>query len=179
MSNPKTTEQLLARYNAPRLAFILLIIICSIQAHATTAIVIVGDHGIAITVDRKIVLGNARESQRRRTGETQGAKYLVIQNRIAIVDIGYEFFKIANASGTVILDYDFGTWVRGIESGLPDNVSFDQFVGVVNAEFRKMIPKWQVIVSGGGMHQKNAEDIFDLLLSTSSPDTKTESRSFP
>lgn len=146
----------------PRLACVLLIVACSIHAYSTTAIVMVGDHGIAFAIDSKIVLATTNLSRREIVGERAGIKYAIIQDRIVIADIGYEVFRIVDPrSGALIIEYDFGTWVHRIESSLPADVSFDDFVQTVNHEFRQMLPKLQNSVNAGVLHQKNADDIFE------------------
>jgi hypothetical protein len=144
---------LIEYHNALRLGVAILVILSSIQSHSTTALVIVSSGGIVVAVDSKLT-GRVGS---RGAEINDGIKVFSIQNRIAIVGIGREIFHIGKD-----INYDFATWVHSIESSLPDNVSFDDFVLTVNAELRKIIPKWQTVLSSGGMDPEIPEQIFEL-----------------
>jgi hypothetical protein len=147
---------------APRLAAALLmaftLVLSSIQAHATTVIAIVGDQGISIAADSKMVILGAY-----RDGERETVKSFIIQDRLVIASLGYSANKWTDPAGGVVIDYEFEAWLRGIQAGLPANVSFDDFVGIVKEGVRKMIPKWQAMVTAGKMPHKHYGDIFESL----------------
>ena len=152
----------LTDYIAPRLTAILLItfifVLSSIQAHSTTVIAIVGDQGISIAADSKMVILGAY-----RDGERETVKSFIIQDRLVIASLGYSANKWADPAGGVVIDYEFEAWLRGIQASLPANVSFDDFVGIVKEAVRKMIPKWQAMVTAGKMPHKHYGDIFESL----------------
>jgi hypothetical protein len=146
----------IATQGADLLLYIGLLIVFSTFSRATTVIVILGEDGISIATDSKIAL-RVREQN---VGERYAAKCLIVQDRIAIADIGLENYRLAN-DGVVLFDYEFGAWVRKIESSLPSNVSFDDFVRIVKIELRQTIPSWQLALNSGQLQHKNSDDIFE------------------
>lgn len=152
-----TTDHTPARWTS---TLVLILIACwSIQAHATTVIAIVSDQGISVAADSKEVLLGAY-----RGGQRETVKSFIIQDRIVIASLGYSANKWADPAGGVVIDYEFGAWLRGIQASLPANVSFDDFTGIVKEEVRKMNPKWQALVSAGKMPHKHYGDIFESLI---------------
>jgi hypothetical protein len=113
------TSYLIEYYNALRLRVAILVIFSSIQSHSITTVVIVSSGGIVVAVDSKLT---ARPGSRG-AGMSDGIKVFSVHNRIAIVGIGTEVFHFGKG-----VDYDFATWIHSIESSLPENFSFDDFV---------------------------------------------------
>ena len=155
--------RLISHYIAPPLVVVLLIVLISIQAHSTTAVVFVSTHGIAIAMDRKIVVQGAvsSESQVGKIGEGEGLKYVIIQNRFVIANVGYGVLESYNPVNKTMINYEFSAWVHGIESGLPKNVSFGDFLKIVNSEAGKMVPILQTLVTRGRMKQNDPSNIFE------------------
>jgi hypothetical protein len=155
MVNPRTVRHLIDYKTTCLLGFYLLV---SILSHATTTVVIVSGYGIVVATDSKIVPADSRIEAK------QGTKVLVVRNRFAIASIGSQQFGFSNAGLGKKVQYEFSAWVLGIESGLPDNVSFDGFVEAVNNEAGKMIPDLQWVVATGGLQPKNPLDVFESLI---------------
>jgi hypothetical protein len=155
------TVRLTHNHVAPRLAFIVLLIFSSTQSHSTATNVILGEGGIVIATDTKRGINTNGEH----VGEMQGTKMFIVQNRIAIAclgNCGYRFSQREIGGQTRSLDYDFATWVLNIESGLPDKCSFDEFVGIVKSEARKMVPILQPILSSEtGARPKDPTSVFE------------------
>jgi hypothetical protein len=127
------------RYTAPLFLFILCY---SVHCVATATAIFVSDQGIAIATDSKIV-GDGK-------CEKQADKIIVVQDRFAIATLGgiCSDFGIKTPSGVIpVFKYEFGTWVREIESGLPNDAPFDKFCEVVNLKLSDLIPGLQAVIT--------------------------------
>jgi hypothetical protein len=134
---------------------VLLTALLSIQARATTVVVLVSKQGISLAADSKEVFPHR--------GYRDVIKSVVIQDRIAIASLGCAEFEMFTSQG-IISKYDFGAWMREIESKLPLNVPVDDFSAIVKDEVGKMIPQWQLAVSSGKMQHNSSDQIFEPLV---------------
>lgn len=157
---PMQTKQLTTRCCALCLA-IISIIVYSTPSHSTTAIVIVGENGIVIATDSKQVLDSHDNAGRQiKIGEKGARKVFLVQNHIAVATIGHDGYHIRH--GDMAADYDFGEWILDIQHKLPDNIPFDEFVGIVyDSISTMMIPNIQPFLSVGEVPQRSDWDIFE------------------
>jgi hypothetical protein len=158
MDNPRIAKYLIAYYAAPCLVFVFLVIFFSIPSNATTVVVITSDSGISMATDSKHV---AKDVGLRIVGERDFPKAVIVKNRITIACIYRCDYRFTPKIGEEI-KYGFATWVLNIERGLQDTVSFDDFVGVVNDEISKMMPKLQPPLRGGAMEPERSSEIFEM-----------------
>jgi hypothetical protein len=133
-----------------------LIVVHSIQAQATTVLVTIGDNGIIVAADRK-----KTNAQSAGLGEIR--KIALIQHRFAVASIGLERFVGRGSLGDTV-DYDFETWIVGIERGLPNYVLFDDFVGILKHEVSILIPQLERPFRDGALRPQTPTDVLEPLI---------------
>lgn len=146
--------------------FLFSVLCYSIPSAATAIAIFTSNEGIAIATDSRIVgEGGCQE-------EPQITKSFVVQGRFAIATLAHICFEFRDrkmlgshiVSETTMLHYEFSTWVREIESGLPNDASFDKFCDVVNAKLSDLQSGLQPLVAAGRIQPNDPVNRFETFV---------------
>jgi len=116
---------------------------------ATTVIVVVTRHGVFVGSDSKFTKRAADFSA---TGQGTTEKIILIQDRIAVVDIGVSDIRYG------VNHYNFLTWIRSLIPNLPADVSVEDFVGILDNESYKVFATFDALLKNGTVKQEQPDE---------------------
>jgi hypothetical protein len=131
-------------------SILIVVLLSSPLVRASTAVVLASRNGIAISADSKktSVTGDYKK-----VGEGPTEKAILIQDRIVIFSIGVSGVHYDS------FEYDFAAWVRHLQHNLPNNISVDNFAGVIKAESAKKFAGFaDLAIKTGVFKRRNSYD---------------------
>jgi hypothetical protein len=110
--------------------FIVLLLTTALKGWCTTAAIAVTPAGIVMGTDSKFT---NRDVTYRSIGEGVHDKFLIVQNRIVVVNVG-----ASNAIFRGVERYDFLTWMNNLQSRVPSNVTVEALAELIETESSKV-----------------------------------------
>jgi hypothetical protein len=126
--------------------------LCPMFMRGTTVVVFVTEKGIILSSDSKTTLHNSDFSKS--AGEIEQEKFVVIQGRIVVIAIAVSDVK------TDFGHYNFLTWMKSLQSQIPDHVSVDALADVIQKESASTFSKLGIadFVKTGAIENKTPAD---------------------
>jgi hypothetical protein len=118
-----------------------------VYSQATTVVAIVSPQGIVLAADSNQI---RRTTDWSRLPNTTTTKLVVIQDRIAVANIGISDI------GDGGVHYYFSPFIKDIQARLPPNVSVDDVASVIQDESAKVFANFDVILESGTLKQNDS-----------------------
>lgn len=128
------------------LRILVLLLSYPLPSIATTVTICITRHGIIVSSDSKSTYGTT-DNPHLAQWDTQ--KLVLIQNHIAIAAVGFANIKLGSTQ------YDFLTWLKELQDGIPDNISVQEFAGIIQAKSSEVFSTFNVVLENHFMKPNN------------------------